>query len=178
MTRIDISVIRIIRILPMNNKKIYLASDHAGFELKEKLEKYLLDSGFNVEDCGPHEFDAKDDYPDLIIPAAQKVANDLENSVGIVLGGSGQGEAFSANKVKGIRAAVFYGGDQSIVELSRTHNNANILSLGARFLSEDEAKKAVKLWLNTEFEGERHQTRIQKILDYELSQKSIKSVKS
>ncbi len=148
-------------------KKIYIASDHAGFELKEKLEKFLLDLNLEVEDCGPHLFDASDDYPDFIIPAAKKVAKDPENSCGIILGGSGQGEAIAANKVNGIRSVVFYGGDFKIIELARTHNNANVLSFGARFLSEDDAKTAVKLWLKTEFEGGRHENRIKKILDFE-----------
>ena len=159
-------------------KKIYIASDHAGFELKEKIEEFLLGLNLEVEDCGPHSFVASDDYPDFIIPAAEKVAGDLENSCGIILGGSGQGEAIAANKVNGIRSIVFYGGDFKIIELARTHNNANILSLGARFLSIEEAKKAVKLWFETKFEEGRHQSRIDKILKFELSRKSIKSIKS
>ena len=148
-------------------KKIYLASDHAGFEFKEKIEKYLLELGLEVEDCGPHSFVATDDYPDFIIPAAQKVANDFKDGCGIILGGSGQGESISANKVDGIRSVVFYGGDFQIVELARTHNNANVLSLGARFLSEDDAKKAIDIWLKTEFERGRHQARVDKILAFE-----------
>ena len=152
-------------------KKIYLASDHAGFELKEKLETFLLSLGVDVEDCGPHEFVATDDYPDFIIPAAKKIASDLENNGGIILGGSGQGEAIAANKVDGIRSVVFYGNDFEIVELARTHNNANVLSLGARFLSDEEAQKAVKIWLETEFEGGRHQVRVDKILKFEQKNK-------
>ena len=146
---------------------IYLASDHAGFELKEEIKKYLLDLGMEVEDMGAFAFDADDDYPDFVRPAAQAVANDPERSRGIVLGGSGQGEAIAANKVQGIRAAVYYGGSLDIVKLSRAHNDVNILSLGARFLTVDQAKDAVRLWLETPFEGGRHERRINKIKGFE-----------
>ena len=147
---------------------IYLASDHAGFELKEQLKKYLQEElGQEVQDMGAFAMDKDDDYPDFIIPAAQKVAEDLANNRGIVLGASGQGEAIAANKVKGVRAAVYYGGSMDLVERSRSHNNANMLSLGARYLSVDEAKKAVKLWLETEFEGGRHERRVNKISEFE-----------
>lgn len=148
--------------------RIYLGSDHAGFELKEKIKKYLQELGHKVEDKGAFKFDPEDDYPDFIRPVAEAVAQDSE-SRGIILGGSGQGEAMVANRVKGIRAAVFYGGrwvgfGDKIIRLSRDHNNANILSLGARFLDELTAKNAVKLWLETPFSGEpRHQRRINKI---------------
>lgn len=147
---------------------IYLATDHAGFELKEKLKKYIEeDLGKAVRDMGAFEIHPDDDYPDFIIPAAQKVAEDPENNRGIVLGGSGQGEAIAANKVKGVRALLYYGGSLDIVKLARQHNNANVLSLGARFVSEDEAKEAVKLWLETEFEGGRHERRVKKINELE-----------
>ena len=145
---------------------IYLATDHAGFELKEEIKKALLDMDLKLEDMGAHEFQDKDDYPDYIIPAAKKVAESEENR-GIVFGWSGQGEAMAANKVKGIRAAVYYGGSLESVRLSRFHNNANVLSLGARFLTNDEALDAVKLWLETEFEGGRHEKRIEKIKEAE-----------
>ena len=147
--------------------KIYFASDHAGFELKEKLKEFLKGEGYDIEGCGDFVYDEQDDYPDFILKAAQAVAKD-KGSKGIILGGSGQGEAIAANKVNGIRAVVYYGGPEDIVRLSREHNNANILSLGARFLSEEEAKRAVLLWLKTPFsEEERHKRRIQKISEFE-----------
>lgn len=155
---------------------LYIASDHAGFELKEKLKVFLQGLGYQTEDCGAFAYDENDDYPDFISVAAKKVAENPENSRGIVLGGSGQGEAMVANRIKGVRAAVFCGdkippapslyqreGWGRILTLSREHNNANILALGARFLTEDEAKKAVKLWLETPFSNEeRHVRRIAK----------------
>lgn len=147
--------------------RVYLASDHAGFELKNKLVEFLKSEGYEVEDLGPTEFNPDDDYPDFVNPAAEKVSSDPA-SLGIVIGGSGQGEAMVANKVKGIRAAVFYGGPVEIIKLSKEHNNANVLSLGARFLTEDEAKKTVKLWLETKFSGQaRHVRRIEKIKNLE-----------
>lgn len=142
---------------------VYLASDHAGFELKERLKAYLQEQGFEVHDCGAFAYDPADDYPDFVIPAAQKVAQDLEHNRAIVLGASGQGEAIAANKVAGVRAAVYYGGPLELVQRARSHNNANVLSLGARYLSQDQAKEAVKLWLKTPFEGGRHERRLQKI---------------
>jgi ribose 5-phosphate isomerase B len=142
--------------------KIYIGSDHAGYELKETLKKFLVELGHEVIDKGAFELNPEDDYPDFIRPVAEAVASDPE-SRGIILGGSGQGEAMVANRVKGVRAAVYYGGDLEIVKLSREHNNANTLSLGARFISEEEAKKAVKLWLETPFAGGRHQRRLEKI---------------
>lgn len=142
---------------------IYLASDHAGFELKEKI-KFLLESeGYKVVDKGPFSFDANDDYPDFVRLAAEEVSKDPRNSKAIVLGGSGQGEAMVANCFQNVRAAVYYGGSEEIVKLSREHNDANALSLGARFLKEDEALKAVKLWLETPFsQEERHKRRVGK----------------
>jgi ribose 5-phosphate isomerase B len=144
--------------------KILLASDHAGFALKEFLSNHLMQLGYNVEDCGAHEMDSTDDYPDFIIPAAWKVASD-SNSRGIIMGGSGQGEAIAANRVKGGRATVYYEGPIEIVRLSRSHNNANILSLGARFISNEKAVEVVKMWFNEPFEGGRHQKRIDKLDD-------------
>lgn len=146
--------------------KIYIASDHAGFYLKKELIKYLGIKGYEVEDMGAYEMDEADDYPDFIIPCAKKVARDAD-FVGIVIGGSGNGEAIAANKVKGIRAAVYNGGTVEIGKLAKQHNNANILSLGARFISADEAKKAVTLWLTSDFEGGRHQRRLEKIAKVE-----------
>ena len=141
---------------------IYIASDHAGFELKNLLVEYLKAKGLEVEDIGASLYDKDDDYPDFIYPCAVKVAASDKNR-GIVIGASGQGEALVANKAKGARAALYYGGNLDIIKLSRQHNNSNILSLGARFVSPNEAKQAVDLWLATEFEGGRHERRIKKI---------------
>jgi ribose 5-phosphate isomerase B len=144
--------------------KIFLGSDHAGFELKEHIKKYLIESGFNVEDKGAYKLDQQDDYPDFIVPVAKKVAENPENNKAIIFGASGQGEAIVANKIKGVRAAIYYGSNLEIVKLSRTHNNANILSLRARFLTKEQAAEAVKLWLKTDFSNEeRHIRRIKKI---------------
>ncbi len=151
---------------------IFIASDHAGFELKEALLSFVRDElGHEVEDMGAFMYDEEDDYPDFISKVALRVgfadAQDTATSEatrGIILGGSGQGEAMVANRVKGVRAAVYYGGNKEILRLSREHNNANVLSLGARFLGVDEAKEAVRLWLGISFSGEtRHIRRIQKI---------------
>lgn len=146
--------------------KIYIGSDHAGLELKEKLIPFLTELGHEVENKGAFSYDPQDDYPDFVKPVAEAVSADPE-ARGIVLGGSGQGEAICANRFKGVRAFEYYApsrGEVNIVEDSRSHNNSNVISLGARFLSEDEAKEAVKLWLETPFSGdERHVRRIEKI---------------
>ena len=142
--------------------KIYIAADHAGFNLKNYLKKQLLADGYDIEDCGAYKYDPLDDYPDFIIPAAEKVANQ-PNSRGIIIGGSGQGEAMAANRIQGVRAAVYYDGPIDIVKLSRLHNNANILSLGARFLSVERATEILNIWLEEKFEGERHENRINKL---------------
>ena len=144
-------------------KKIYLASDHAGYELKEALGVYLTERGFEVQDLGPSSFDPNDDYPDTIGPLARAVADD-KDAMGIAIGGSGQGEAMVCNRVPGVRAAVYYGGSSDIIKLSREHNDANVLSLGARFITQEEAKQAVQLWLDIKFSSEeRHLRRIQKL---------------
>jgi ribose 5-phosphate isomerase B len=142
--------------------KIYLASDHAGFELKVALKIMLVEEGHEVEDFGAHQYEPEDDYPDTVTKVATAVASDPE-SRGIVLGGSGQGEAMACNRIKGARAAVYYGGPNEILRVSREHNNANILSLGARFMTEKEAKSAVTEWLSTPFSNEeRHVRRLAK----------------
>lgn len=142
---------------------VYLASDHAGFALKGALVIALKSEGHTIEDLGPHTLDAEDDYPDYIVPLAERVAEHT-GSFGIAIGGSGEGEAIVANKVDGIRAAEYYGGNLDIVRLSREHNDANVLALGARFLSEEEALEAVRLWLSTPFSGdERHVRRLKKV---------------
>ena len=142
--------------------KIHIATDHAGLELKDIIKSFLLKKDHEVEDHGAHHYDPLDDYPDFIFPCARAVASD-SNSRGIILGGSGQGEAMAANRVKGIRAAVFYNGPKEIIKLSREHNNANILSLGARFLNQNEIFDVIQLWLKESFEGGRHQKRIEKL---------------
>ena len=142
--------------------KIHIATDHAGLDLKNINRDYLISKGHEVTDHGAHEYDALDDYPDYIFPCAKAVASDLE-SRGIILGGSGQGEAMAANRVKGVRAAVFYNGPVEIVKLSREHNNANILSLGARFMTQDEIYGVIEMWLDEPFGGGRHQRRIDKL---------------
>jgi ribose 5-phosphate isomerase B len=162
--------------------KIYIATDHAGFLLKEKLLPFLREMGHEVNDKGALSLDENDDYPDFIATVAREVS--LANSAdvrGIVLGGSGQGEAIVANKFPHIRAVVFSGQyepkDGSEVPdeifLTRSHNDSNILSLGARFINEDVAKRAVREWLDTPFSGEeRHARRIEKIALIEQSLKT------
>ena len=160
--------------------KIYLGSDHVGYKFKEELKTYLSEVfvDYEIVDKGAFVWNQDDDYPDFITPVAEAVTEE-EGSFGIIIGGSGQGEAMCANRIKGARAFVFYGeeiaegevevnGRRStdsfeIVKLARMHNNANILSLGARFVSLDEAKFAIELFLSTPFsEDERHIRRISK----------------
>lgn len=163
--------------------KIYLATDHSGLTLKEYLKKRLVDEGFEVEDCGAYEKNPDDDYPDFIKLAASAVSNNPTDRA-IIIGGSGQGEAITANKLKSVRAVVFYGPQTpigeidvtgatsrdgfEIVKLTRVHNDANILSLATRFVSPEDAFHAVKLFLETEFKNEeRHKRRIEKIKEIE-----------
>ena len=142
--------------------KIHIATDHAGLELKNIIKEHLINEGYNVTDHGAHEYDALDDYPDFIFPCAKAVAAD-QQSRGIILGGSGQGEAMAANRIKGVRAAVYYGSEREIIRLSREHNNANVLSLGARFISDQEIYNIIETWLDEPFDGGRHQRRIDKL---------------
>ena len=174
---------------------IYLATDHAGFVLKEKVKDWLVKNGYEVKDFGAFSYDDKDDYPDFVKKAAEAVAEcgkgkyphsviasgakQSNKNLGkiatspsasrndgcraIIFGGSGQGEAMVANRYKGVRASVLYQYNEDIIKLSREHNDANVLSFGARFIKEKYALKAVKLWLETPFSGdERHQRRIDK----------------
>jgi ribose 5-phosphate isomerase B len=159
--------------------KIALSTDHAGFEHLKHLKEFLESKGHECQDFGPTSFDEADDYPDFIFPAARAVAQgDCE--VGIILGGSGQGEAMAANRIKGIRCTVFYGpviaktavdaeGNKSddpyeILKLSRQHNHANVLSLSTRFLTIDETKQAIVTWLDTPYsDAERHVRRVRKL---------------
>ena len=147
---------------------LYIASDHAGFALKKEIIQHLKDTGQMVEDCGPFELNPDDDYPNFIYPCAVKVAQN-PGSMGVVIGLSGNGEAIVANKVKGIRAAHYYGGKEEIVVLSRRHNNANILSLGAGEMSHDEVLRAIDLWIETGFDGGRHSRRLEEIAKLEES---------
>jgi ribose 5-phosphate isomerase B len=141
---------------------IHLATDHAGLDLKDKIKLHLSEVNYKVVDHGAYEYDALDDYPDFIFPCAMAVSKD-KSSKGIILGGSGQGEAMAANRVEGVRAAVFYNGPDDIIKLSRQHNDANVLSLGARFMTEEEIYKIIRIWLSIAFEGGRHLRRIEKL---------------
>ena len=141
---------------------IHIATDHAGLDLKNSLKEYLNSKGYEVVDHGAFEYDVRDDYPDFIFPCAKAVASD-KNSKGVILGGSGQGEAMAANRIKGIRAAVYYGSEVDIPILSRRHNNSNILSIGARFVSKKEIYAILDKWLSEPFTGGRHQRRLDKL---------------
>jgi ribose 5-phosphate isomerase B len=155
--------------------KVYFAADHAGFPLKEILKPYVASLGYEVEDVGAHVLDVSDDYVPFMKAIAEKVSARPEDTRAITIGASGQGEALVPNRYKRVRAIVYYGPAAhpqtdaegkvlDIISSSREHNNANVLSLGARFLTEEEAKTAVKRWLETPFgNGERHARRIRMI---------------
>lgn len=144
---------------------IYLGSDHAGFALKETIKQWLLTHDYPVEDCGAFELDPADDYPDFVAAAARKVAT-REGAMGLVFGKSGAGECIVANKITGIRAVLAM--NEENVRLSREHNDANVLSLGAAFLSDEQAVTLCQLFLDTPFSREaRHARRIAKIHDLE-----------
>lgn len=144
--------------------RVVFAADHAGYPLKEILKPFVASLGYEVEDVGAFSLDPEDDYVPFMKAAAGKVAADPANVRAITIGGSGQGEAMVPNRYRGVRAAVYYGGAPEIVTLSREHNDANILSLGARFLTEEQAMAAVKTWLETPFSGAaRHARRIRMI---------------
>lgn len=157
---------------------VYFAADHAGYALKEALMEHVRTLGYEVVDMGAHTVDPEDDYPDMVTPLAKIVADEL-GSRGIIIGGSGQGEAMCANRIPGVRAAVFYGprhvthaldieGGRSedgydAIRLPRRHNNANVLAIGTRFVSGEEADEAVRLFLETPFsESPRHTRRLAK----------------
>lgn len=148
--------------------RIYIGTDHAGFEMKEDLKDFLSDLGHEVIDQGAYELNPTDDYPDFVALVAEGVVDASvevrEDVFGIVLGGTGTGEAIEANRLLGVRAVAYYGGPKEIITLSREHNDANVLSLGARFISVAEAREVVKLFLETPFSGdERHIRRIVKL---------------
>jgi ribose 5-phosphate isomerase B len=158
--------------------QIYIGTDHAGFVMKTKLIPFIQKLGYEVIDCGAYRYDDLDDYPDFIHPVAKAVSLNPKNILGIILGGSGQGEAIVANKFPNVRAIVYYGRGGIFkdalltIKLGRFHNDSNVLSLGARMLDFRDAKRAVKTWLSTDFSnGERHVRRIKKI---EMISKLIK----
>jgi len=159
--------------------KLALTTDHAGYAALQNLQAWLQSVGHEVVNYGPQDFDEQDDYPDFMFPAAQAVARgDCE--AGIILGGSGQGEAMAANRARGVRCTLFYGpvtpkaaidaeGHTSvdpyeILRLSRQHNHANVLSLAARFLTFEEMQQAIQIWLETPWsDEERHTRRVRKL---------------
>src|ERR1041385_6694599 len=142
-----------------NDKKILIASDHAGFALKEKLEAALKARGFDVDDLGTDSADSTD-YADYAHPLAQQVSDGIAPR-GVLLCGTGLGMSYVANRYPHVRAAVAW--SPEIAELARKHNDANVLALPARFLSEDQARQILKAWLDTPFEGGRHERRVEKI---------------
>ncbi|NEB80407.1 ribose-5-phosphate isomerase [Streptomyces sp. SID14478] len=145
--------------------RVYLGSDHAGYELKNHLVEWLKARGHEPVDCGPHLYDALDDYPPFCLRAAERTAADPD-ALGIVIGGSGNGEQIAANKVKGVRAALAW--SEQTAALGREHNNANVLSIGGRMHSEEEATKFVEIFLGTPYSHEeRHQRRIDMLTRYE-----------
>jgi ribose 5-phosphate isomerase B len=147
--------------------RVYLGSDHAGFELKNHLVEWLKAGGHEPVDCGPHIYDAQDDYPAFCLRAAERTAADPD-SLGIVIGGSGNGEAIAANKVKGVRAALAW--SEETASLGRRHNNANVVSIGGRMHTVDEATKFVEVFLGTPYSGEeRHTRRIEMLNAYEAT---------
>lgn len=145
--------------------RIYLGSDHAGFDLKNAIAAHLKEEGHEVVDCGAHEYDALDDYPAFCVSCAEHVRDD-KDSLGIVLGGSGNGEQMAANKVKGIRCALVW--NVELAKLAREHNNARVMSLGGRFTEEADAMEMVDAFIAQPWsEEERHQRRIDILSRYE-----------
>jgi ribose 5-phosphate isomerase B len=147
--------------------RIHIGSDHAGLDFKNELITHLVMNGHDVTDHGPYEYDALDDYADFCIPCAEAVAKDA-TSLGIVLGGSGNGEQMAANKVKGVRAALVWSIDTA--KLAREHNNANVIAVGGRMHEADFVKLLIDTFIATPFPGdERHMRRITKISNYEIT---------
>lgn len=158
--------------------KIILSADHAGFDLKESVKTYLLNKGLDVSDVGAQKKIDGDDYPEYMAKAAMKVAEDMSgNTKAIIFGGSGQGEAIMANRFPGVRAVVWYGdpnlskqeknnvAELDIIRLSREHNDANVLSIGARFVTEDDAISVIDRWLDTKFSGDERHVRRNDLID-------------
>jgi len=158
--------------------KIYIGTDHAGYVLKEKLVSSLKGQGHEVIDKGAFEYNEEDDYPDFVVLVAREVSKDPDGAKGIILGGTGEGEAIAANKFPHVRAVVYYGSatpvvddESNIIVRSRQHNNANILSLGARYFTEESMIEAVDLWLNTAYSNdERHIRRLAKIDEIKIDE--------
>jgi ribose 5-phosphate isomerase B len=145
--------------------RVYLGSDHAGFELKQHLVNHLAKQGYDVVDVGPHVYDPEDDYPPFCLHTGAKVVAD-PGSLGIVIGGSGNGEQIAANKVEGVRSALVW--RVEIAQLARQHNDSNVLSIGAREHTLDEAASFAEAFLTTPFSGnERHARRIAELTEYE-----------
>lgn len=145
--------------------RVHIGGDHAAYELQNALVDFLAEEGHDVVNHGPHDYDALDDYPVFVLRAAEAVAAEPD-SLGIVLGGSGNGEQMAANKVEGIRCALAY--NEELAALARQHNDARIVSIGGRFTPEDEAKAIVRTFLTEPFTGEeRHQRRIDMVSAYE-----------
>jgi ribose 5-phosphate isomerase B len=152
--------------------KIFLSGDHAGFEAKNEIRDWLRKKGFEIRDFGPYVYNKNDDYPDFVVPMV-KTMKDKNSKVirtpklghpkGIIIAGSGEGEAIAANRFNGIRAAVYHGKNLEIVKTTREHNDANILCLGSRFVKQDEMKKAIDVFLKTKFKAGRHKRRLGKI---------------
>lgn len=145
--------------------RVYLGSDHAGYELKSHLVNHLVKQGYEVVDVGPHVFDPEDDYPAFCLHTGAKVVAD-EGSLGIVIGGSGNGEQIAANKIAGVRSALAW--KVEIAQLARQHNDSNVLAIGARQHTLDEATAMAEAFLTTSFSGnERHARRIGQLAEYE-----------
>ncbi len=145
---------------------LYIASDHAGYQLKEEIKQYLQSLSYSFEDIGPRELNPNDDYPDFAFTVARKVAD--EGGEGILFCGTGQGVCLAANKIKGIRAVPAY--DEFMARQAKEHLDSNILCLGGRVLDAETAKKVVRVWLDTGFSGEeRHKRRLGKIEEAESS---------
>jgi ribose 5-phosphate isomerase B len=149
---------------PLTNKIIHLATDHAGFAHKEEIKSWLISGGVDVVDHGASVFDEIDDFPDFIAKAASAVSVGGDSAFGIIFGGSGQGEAMVANRFPNVRATVYYGKCPEIITLSREHNDANILSIGSRFVSVDECKEVIAKWFSGKvLSDEKYRRRNQKI---------------
>ncbi|WP_025618936.1 ribose-5-phosphate isomerase [Salinispora cortesiana] len=149
--------------------RVYLGSDHAGFELKAHLANHLAKEGYDVVDVGPHAYDPDDDYPTFCLHTGDRVVAD-RGSLGVVIGGSGNGEQIAANKIDGVRAALAWSIDTA--HLAREHNNANIVAIGGRQHTLDEATAIVEAFLTTPFsEKQRHVRRIDQVADYERTRK-------
>ncbi|GII03782.1 ribose-5-phosphate isomerase [Planobispora takensis] len=147
--------------------RVYIGADHAGYEFKNHLVSWLKERGHEVTDCGPFVYDAEDDYPPFVLRAAEGVAKD-PGSLGVVIGGSGNGEQIAANKVRGVRAALAWSEDTA--RLAREHNDANVISVGARMHPQEEATGFVETFLATPYSGaDRHTRRIEQLSSYETT---------